>query len=139
MKYYLPLLILISAIASNIAHAVTLEEKLITLNSEWNIGTTQSQVARLDQALIRSESVCDSNKEALAEVAWKATKTIRNEGHFADLVDIVEGVNASLYGANTKQDCSELLDAYTANRIQGRTHSDVVTGLRGLYKAIGAF
>ena len=77
------------------------------------------------------------SEEKLANLAWFITKKIRSEGRYAEATDIIEGANAILLGAKSKQDCAELFSLYAVNRIQGSTHSDAIAGGRGLYRATG--
>ncbi|MDU9392128.1 hypothetical protein [Pseudomonas sp. zfem002] len=120
------------------ATAATVAEKLTELSLDKRVKASSPEVKRTQAALTRGLTVCDGkDEEALASSAWVMTKEIREKGQYADSTDILEGINAVLLGAKSKQDCDELLALYTVNRIQGNTHSDAVTGARGLYRATG--
>lgn len=132
------LIFVLASFFSLIVNAATVAEKLTGLSLDRTLNKSSSEVIRTQAALTRGLTVCDfENEEKLANVAWFITKKIRAEGHYADATDVIEGVNAVLLGAKTKQDCTELLSLYAVNRIQGNTHSDAVAGGRGLYRANG--
>lgn len=132
------LIFVLASFFSLIVNAATVAEKLTGLSLDRTIDKSSSEVIRTQAALTRGLTVCDfENEEKLANVAWFITKKVRAEGHYADATDVIEGVNAVLLGAKTKQDCTELLSLYAVNRIQGSTHSDAVAGGRGLYRANG--
>jgi hypothetical protein len=121
------------------ASAQTIAEKLTTLSLDKTVENNSPEVERTQAALTRGLTVCNvENEEKLANIAWFITKKIRAEGHYADATDVIEGANAVLLGAKTKQDCAELLSLYAVNRMQGSTHSDAVAGGRGLYRLTGA-
>lgn len=120
------------------ANAGTTAEKLTTLSLDKTVKNSSPEVKRTEAALTRSLTVCNAeNAEKLANVAWFVTKKIRSEGQHAEATDIIEGVNAVLLGAKTKQDCTELLSLYAVSRIDGNTHSDAVAGARGFYRIAG--
>ncbi|NNA49739.1 MULTISPECIES: hypothetical protein [Pseudomonas] len=132
------LIFVLASFFSLIVNAATVAEKLTGLSLDRTIDKSSSEVIRTQAALTRGLTVCDfENEEKLANVAWFITKKVRAEGHYADATDVIEGINAVLLGAKTKQDCTELLSLYAVNRIQGSTHSDAVAGGRGLYRANG--
>lgn len=135
MKFILLTLISLFSIAAN---ADTVAEKLTTLSLDRTLKGNSPEVTRTQAALTRGLTVCNlENEEKLANIAWFITKKIRAEGHYAEATDIIEGANAVLLGAKSKQDCAELLSLYAVNRLQGSTHSDAVAGGRGLYRASG--
>lgn len=135
MKFILLTLISLFSIAAN---ADTVAEKLTTLSLDRTLKENSPEVTRTQVALTRGLTVCNlENEEKLANIAWFITKKIRAEGHYAEATDIIEGANAVLLGAKSKQDCAELLSLYAVNRLQGSTHSDAVAGGRGLYRASG--
>lgn len=132
------LLFILSLVLPLSANAQTLAEKLTTLSLDKTYKADSAQVQRTQAALTRGLSVCNAeSEEKLANIAWYITKKIRAEGHYAEATEIIEGANAVLLGAKTKQDCAELLSLYTVNRLQGGTHSDAVAGARGLYRSTG--
>ncbi|MDS9879391.1 hypothetical protein RMI40_31635 [Pseudomonas protegens] len=123
---------------SIVANADTVAEKLTTLSLDRTLKGNSPEVTRTQAALTRGLTVCNlESEEKLANIAWFITKKIRAEGHYAEATDIIEGANAVLLGAKSKQDCAELLSLYAVNRLQGSTHSDAVAGGRGLYRASG--
>lgn len=123
---------------SVVANAETVAEKLTTLSLDKTLKNNSPEVVRTQAALTRGLTVCNvENEEKLANIAWFITKKIRSEGQYAEATDVIEGANAVLLGAKTKQDCAELLSLYAVNRIQGSTHSDAVAGGRALYRATG--
>lgn len=129
---------ILGSLLSVAANADTVAEKLTTLSLDKTLKKDSLEVERTQAALERGLTVCKiENEERLANIAWFITKKIRAEGKYAEATDIIEGVNAVLLGAKTKQDCSELLSLYAVNRIAGNTHSDAVAGGRGLYRATG--
>jgi len=135
LKFILLTLISLFSIAAN---AGTVAEKLTTLSLDRTLKESSPEVKRTQAALTRGLTVCNlENEEKLANIAWFITKKIRAEGHYAEATDIIEGANAVLLGAKSKQDCAELLSLYAVNRLQGSTHSDAVAGGRGLYRASG--
>ena len=120
------------------ANADTIAEKLTTLSLDKTFKESSPEVERTQAALTRGLTVCNvESEEKLANLAWFITKKIRSEGRYAEATDIIEGANAILLGAKSKQDCAELLSLYAVNRIQGSTHSDAIAGGRGLYRATG--
>ncbi|MDD0973825.1 hypothetical protein [Pseudomonas fontis] len=120
------------------ANAQTIAEKLTILSLDKDVDEDSKEVKRTQAALTRGLTVCNfENEEKLASAAWVITKNIREKGQYAEATDIVEGVNAALLGAKAKQDCSEVMALYAVNRIEGSTHSDAVTGARGLYRTMG--
>lgn len=132
------LIFVLTSCFSLIVNAATVAEKLTSLSLDRTLKESSAEVTRTQAALTRGLSVCDfETEEKLANVAWFITKKIRAEGQYAETTDIIEGVNAVLLGAKTKQDCTELLSLYAVNRIHGSTHSDAVAGGRGLYRASG--
>lgn len=132
------LIFVMASFFSMIVNAATVAEKLTGLSLDRTLKESSIEVTRTQTALTRGLSVCDfESEEKLANVAWFITKKIRAEGHYAEATEIIEGVNAMLLGAKTKQDCTEVLSLYAVNRIQGSTHSDAVAGGRGLYRASG--
>ncbi|WP_156162083.1 hypothetical protein [Pseudomonas sp. MRSN 12121] len=129
---------ILASLCSMAASAETIAEKLTTLSLDKTLKSSSPEVERTQAALTRGLTVCNvENEEKLANIAWFITKKIRAEGRYAEATDVIEGANAVLLGAKTKQDCSELLSLYAVNRIQGSTHSDAVAGARGLYRATG--
>lgn len=128
----------LASVLSFAAHAESIAVKLTTLSTDKDVSEHSPEVARTQAALTRGLTVCNfEGEEQLASAAWAMTKKIRDKGQYAEATDILEGVNAALLGAKSKQDCSEVLAMYTLNRIEGHTHSDAVTGARGLYRAMG--
>lgn len=120
------------------ANAQTIAEKLTILSLDKDVEEGSKEVKRTQAALTRGLTVCNfENEEKLASAAWVITKNIREKGQYAEATDIIEGVNAALLGAKAKQDCSEVMALYAVNRIEGNTHSDAVTGARGLYRTMG--
>lgn len=129
---------ILASVFSFAANAESVAVKLSTLSLDKTLKESSQEAARTQAALTRGMTVCNfENEEKLANVAWFITKKIREEGQHAEATDILEGVNAALLGAETKQDCSEVMSLYAVNRIEGHTHSDAVTGARGLYRAMG--
>ncbi|WP_122300419.1 hypothetical protein [Pseudomonas syringae] len=128
----------LASLFSVAANAQGTAEKLTTLSLDKSFESNSPEVERTRKALARSLTVCNvENEDKVANIAWFITKKIRSEGRYAEATDIIEGVNAVLLGAKSKQDCSELLSLYAVNRIEGRTHSDAVAGGRGLYRLAG--
>lgn len=128
----------LASIFSFAAHAESVAVKLTTLSLDKDVSERSQEVVRTQAALTRGLTVCNGkDEEQLASSAWVMTKKIREKGQYAEATDILEGVNAALLGAKTKQDCDELLAMYAVNRIEGQTHSDAVTGARGLYRTMG--
>lgn len=128
----------LASILSFTAHAESIAVKLTTLSLDKDVSEKSPEVARTQAALTRGLTVCNfEDEEQLASSAWVMTKKIREKGQYAEATDILEGVNAALLGAKAKQDCNEVLAMYTVNRIEGHTHSDAVTGARGLYRTMG--
>lgn len=128
----------LAAIFSAAAHADSTAVKLTTLSLDKDVTASSPEVIRTQAALTRGMTVCNAkDEEALAGSAWVMTKKIRAEGQYAEATDILEGVNAVLLGAKTKQDCNELMALYTVNRMDGNTHSDAITGARALYRGTG--
>ncbi|MCV4272313.1 hypothetical protein OH710_06625 [Pseudomonas capsici] len=131
-------ILIFGAFFSISAHAESIAEKLTELSLDKSVKSTSAEVKRTQTALTRGLTVCNfTSEEKLAEAAWVITKNIREKGQYAEATDLIEGVNAVLLGAKTKQDCTELMALYAVNRIQGNTHSDAITGARGLYRATG--
>ncbi|WP_124319528.1 hypothetical protein ACA087_06545 [Pseudomonas chlororaphis] len=129
---------ILTLLCSMTAGAETIAEKLTTLSLDKTVKGSSQEVQRTQAALTRGLTVCNvESEEKLANIAWFITKKIRAEGQYAEATDVIEGANAVLLGAKTKQDCSELLSLYAVNRIQGSTHSDAVAGGRGLYRSTG--
>ncbi|QZP26201.1 hypothetical protein [Pseudomonas mosselii] len=132
------LIFALASVLSVAANADTVATKLTTLSLDKDVNEDSPEVARTQAALSRGLTVCNfENEETLANTAWFITKKIREKGQYAEATDIIEGVNAALLGAKAKQDCSEIMSLYAVNRIEGNTHSDAVTGARGLYRAMG--
>ena len=133
------LLLVFASLLSLTANAQTsVAEKLTSLSLDKTVRDNSPEVARTQAALTRGLTVCDfENEEKLANVAWFVTKKIREKGQYAEATDVIEGVNAALLGAKAKQDCAEVMSLYAVNRIEGNTHSDAITGARGLYRAMG--
>ncbi|MDD1016855.1 hypothetical protein M5G17_24615, partial [Pseudomonas sp. TNT2022 ID1025] len=132
------LLFTLVSLVSLTANADTIAEKLTTLSLDKTVKESSPEVKRTQAALTRGLTVCNfESEEKLANVAWFITKKIRESGQYAESTDIIEGVNAALLGAKAKQDCSEVMSLYAVNRIEGNTHSDAVTGARGIYRAMG--
>jgi nitrogenase subunit NifH len=120
------------------AQAETKAEQLAALSWGKALAADTPEVKRLQAALTRGMTVCDFESDSqLANVAWSATKTIREAGQYAEATEIVEGVNAALLGAKARQDCIKFIALYGANRVEGRTHSDAVVGARALYRVAG--
>ncbi|GFM85394.1 hypothetical protein PSCICO_07930 [Pseudomonas cichorii] len=131
------ILVLLSLL-SVFARAENVAEKLTELSLDKSLKSSSPEVERTQAALKRGMTVCNfENEEKLANVVWFITKAIREKGQYAEATDIIEGVNAILLGAKTKQDCSELMSLYAVNRIDGNTHSDAVAGGRGVYRSMG--
>ena len=132
------LFFVLASVFSTVANAQTTAEKLTILSLDRTVKSNSPEVERTQAALTRGLTVCDvENEEKLANIAWFITKKIRAEGRYAEATDVIEGVNAVLLGAKTKQECSELLSLYAVNRLHGSTHSDAVAGGRGLYRSTG--
>ncbi|MFJ4141438.1 hypothetical protein [Pseudomonas sp. NPDC089734] len=120
------------------AKAEGVAEKLTELSLDKSLKSSSPEVERTQTALKRGMTVCNfESEEKLANVVWFITKAIREKGQYAEATDIIEGVNAVLLGAKSKQDCTELMSSYAVNRIDGNTHSDAVTGARGIYRTMG--
>lgn len=136
MKLSLAVFVSIFSVAA--AADTGVAEKLTSLSLGKNFKSSSAEVKRTQAALTRGLTVCDfKDEDKLANVAWFITKKIRDEGQHAEATDVIEGVNAALLGAKAKQDCTEIMSLYAVNRINGNTHSDAVTGARGLYRSTG--
>ncbi|WP_460418893.1 hypothetical protein [Pseudomonas sp. microsymbiont 2] len=128
----------LASILSFAVHAESVAVKLTTLSLDKDVSERSAEAVRTQAALTRGLTVCNfEDEEQLASSAWVMTKKIREKGQYAEATDILEGINAALLGAKVKQDCNEVLAMYTVNRLEGNTHSDAVTGARGLYRAMG--
>lgn len=128
----------LAALFSVAANAESTAQKLTILSLDKEVKANSPEVKRTQAALTRAMTVCDVESEAkLADIVWFITDKIRSEGHYAEATDLIEGANAVLLGAKSKQDCADLLSMYTVNRLSGSTHSDAVAGARGLYRATG--
>ncbi|QLG93190.1 hypothetical protein HZF02_15010 [Pseudomonas yamanorum] len=120
------------------AQTISMAEKLTALSLDKAVNHSSPEVKRTQAALTRGLTVCNIEKEEkLANIAWSITEKIRAEGQHAETTDIIEGLNAVLSGARAKQNCTELLSLYAANRILGSTHSDAVMGARRMYRSTG--
>lgn len=94
-------------------------------------------IDRVQTALNKNKQVCNfKNEEQLAASATLVTMELRKSSQIAEVVDIIEGLNAMLSGVDKPINCADALGLYVGSRKQGMTHSEAVAGGRILMKAM---
>jgi hypothetical protein len=64
---------------------------------------------------------------------------LRDEGMAETMLNMMEGINKIFYSRIENQKYAEYLSVYVVLRTKGQTHSEAISGLQALMRALGVF
>lgn len=92
---------------------------------------------RVQRALNANKKVCNfKDEKQLVTAATLVTMELRKSNETAEIVDVIEGLNAMLAGLDKPINCADTLGMYVGTRKQGASHSEAVVGGRVLMKML---
>ena len=125
---------------SSDAAGPSLAYKLATLDSpDGYVSNDDVTVARFRSLLRQLSTTFVENEQQIADMTLTARQMmLRDDGIKESMLNMMEGMNQVFTKRIENQQYAEYITAYITLRQKGQSHTDAISGLQGILRAVGA-